>query len=147
MFNEKEVDLTDIEASRYMFTKKVNDDHLKLCVESKDILDFVVKNSTIFNHEAVEIFMVQICSKFFFNDTMAKTIIKYTNMASFLANHCEIKRIYLVDEGLYCVDKVYDLTVPSSPIAFANISPQWFQALYAIKVLALFLAFLLHYVN
>lgn len=54
MFDEKEVDLTDMEAARYILTQKVNNDNLKL----------LAKNSTTFNHETVEILMVQMCNDF-----------------------------------------------------------------------------------
>jgi hypothetical protein len=59
MFDEKEVDLIGMEAARYILTQKVNNDHLKL----------LAKNSTTFNHETVEISMVQMCSDFFIKVT------------------------------------------------------------------------------
>ncbi|KAI7863862.1 hypothetical protein BDF14DRAFT_1840574 [Spinellus fusiger] len=107
--NDKEVDICDVEAARYMFTKKTNNDHLKLCIESKDIIDFIVKNSSNFDPEEVNIYMIQIC-----------------------ANICEVKSLRLCDKGLYCVESLYDLTVPTS-IDFGKISNEWFSSLLLLK--------------
>lgn len=59
--NEKLVDLTKMEAARYMTAKKTNDDHLKLAIESKDILDYLLKNSNNFDHKQFRIPVIQIC--------------------------------------------------------------------------------------
>lgn len=46
-FSNQEIDLTDVEAARYMHAKKK--DHLKFIIESKNIMDFIVKNSVALN--------------------------------------------------------------------------------------------------
>lgn len=66
LIDKKEIDLADMEAARYMATQKINDDHLKLFIESKNILDFLVKNSSCFDPKTIEVYMVQICGRFFF---------------------------------------------------------------------------------
>lgn len=66
-YDEKLVDLTNMEAARYMIAKKkTNDDHLKLAIESKDILDYLIKNSNNFDHTRFCVPMIQICSKCLF---------------------------------------------------------------------------------
>jgi hypothetical protein len=65
-YNDKLIDLTNIEAARYMTAKKTNDDHLKLAIESKDILDYIIKNSSTFDHKCISIPMIQLCSKCIF---------------------------------------------------------------------------------
>ncbi|CAO3677550.1 unnamed protein product [Rhizopus stolonifer] len=109
-FDDKEVDLTDVEAARYMHTKKANTDHLKLAIETKDILDFVVKHSISFDPQDVYIYMIQICG-----------------------NNCEVNTLSLVDNGLYCVDHSFDLTITASPVTFANKACEWFQNLFNLK--------------
>lgn len=39
----------DIEMARYFYQQKSNDNHLKLCIESKDIVDYLAIDSTTFN--------------------------------------------------------------------------------------------------
>lgn len=75
-YDKKEIDLIDLEAARYMVAQKINDDHLKLSVESKDILDFLVTNSCTFDPELVEIFMLQVCGKSYY--TCSETNITLT---------------------------------------------------------------------
>lgn len=38
-----EVNLVDVEAARYLSNKKTNNDHLQLAIESKGILDHIIK--------------------------------------------------------------------------------------------------------
>lgn len=108
--NEREVDLMDTEAARYLYQKKTNDDHLKLCVESKDILDYLVNSSTTFNPKKTFIFMIQIRQ-----------------------NCCDIKYLRLCDDGLYCLQAYDSLSIPFSIVDFAKQSPSWFSSLFFLK--------------
>lgn len=78
-YKNKNIDLSNIEAARHMTAKKINDDHLKLAIESKDILDYFIKNSAGFNPKQICIPMIQICK-----------------------NQCDVNKLYLGDDGLYC---------------------------------------------
>lgn len=60
-YNDKQIGLTNIEAARYMAAQKTNRDHLKLAIQSKDILDYLVKNSSSFDHKQVFVPMIQLC--------------------------------------------------------------------------------------
>jgi hypothetical protein len=63
-YNDTLIDLTNMEAARYMNSKKkIDDDHLKLAIESKDILDYIIKNSSFFDPKNCCIPMIQLCSK------------------------------------------------------------------------------------
>ncbi|GAA5798106.1 hypothetical protein HPULCUR_003506 [Helicostylum pulchrum] len=110
-YDEKLVDLTNMEAARYMIAKKkTNDDHLKLAIESKDILDYLIKNSNNFDHTRFCVPMIQICN-----------------------NQCVVLKLYLADNGLYCVDEFVNLTIPLNPAEFAAQSSQWFQKLFSLR--------------
>jgi hypothetical protein len=60
---EDEIDVMDVEAARYSYQQKSNDDHLKLCIESKDIVDYVATYSTTFSTKKVLVFMLQEATK------------------------------------------------------------------------------------
>ncbi|KAI8073424.1 uncharacterized protein B0P05DRAFT_160308 [Gilbertella persicaria] len=53
-----EIDLIDVEAARCLYNQKTNDDHLKLAIESKGILDHIVKQSSSFNPRKTVVFMI-----------------------------------------------------------------------------------------
>lgn len=107
---EDEIDLMDVEAARYFYQQKSNDDHLKLCIESKDIVDYLATYSTTFNPKKILVFMLQICQ-----------------------NRCEIKHLHLCDDGLYCLESYASLSLPFSVVDFAKQSPSWFNALFSLK--------------
>ncbi|KAG2191189.1 hypothetical protein INT47_005850 [Mucor saturninus] len=119
-YKSKHIDLTNMEAARYMSTKKTNDDHLKLSIESKDILDYLIKNSASLDPKQVHVPMIQLCK-----------------------NQCDVNKLYLGDDGLYCADNFFSLTLPLDPREFARQSTKWFQKLfslreYVVKLLHLF---------
>ncbi|CEP14082.1 hypothetical protein [Parasitella parasitica] len=85
-------------------------DHLKLAVESKDILDFFVRSSSVFNHQTVSIPMIQLC-----------------------ANSCDVTKLFLADEGLYCIKEYYNLTLPLHATEFGKIADDWFHKLFSLR--------------
>ncbi|KAI9267613.1 hypothetical protein EDC94DRAFT_582327 [Helicostylum pulchrum] len=91
-YDEKLVDLTNMEAA------------------SKDILDYLIKNSNNFDHTRFCVPMIQICN-----------------------NQCVVLKLYLADNGLYCVDEFVNLTIPLNPAEFAAQSSQWFQKLFSLR--------------
>ncbi|RCH92125.1 hypothetical protein CU098_008801, partial [Rhizopus stolonifer] len=105
-----EIDLIDVEAARCLYNQKTNDDHLKLAIESKGILDHIVKQSSSFNPRKTVVFMIQICQ-----------------------NQCQVKTLRLCDRGLYCIQHQADLSLPSTPIEFSKNSCSWFAILESIK--------------
>lgn len=105
-----EIDLIDVEAARYLYNQKTNDDHLKLAIESKGILDHIIKQSSSFNPRKSIVFMIQICQ-----------------------NQCQVKTLRLCDRGLYCIQHQADLSLPTSPIEFGKKSCSWFAMLESIK--------------
>ncbi|OAC99615.1 hypothetical protein MUCCIDRAFT_114814 [Mucor lusitanicus CBS 277.49] len=100
-------DIADMEASRFMYCQKLNEDHLKLAV---DILDNIVRNSHTFDPAHCQVFMLQLCM-----------------------NRCDVKQVFLVDRGVYCMNHAFDLSLPSSPIKFATESTDWFKKLTCLK--------------
>ncbi|KAI9365686.1 hypothetical protein BD770DRAFT_438921 [Pilaira anomala] len=109
-YNDKLIDVANIEAARYMTAKKTNDDHLKLAIESKDILDFIIKNSSSFDHKSVSIPLIQICN-----------------------NSCDVLKLHLVDNGLYCIEEYFNLTIPFNPTTFARNASDFFFHLVTLK--------------
>ncbi|CEP13882.1 hypothetical protein [Parasitella parasitica] len=105
-----EVDLVDVEAARYLSSKKTNNDHLKLAIESKGILDHIVKQVRSFDPRKTLVFMIQICQ-----------------------NQFQVKILRLCDNGLYAIQHYADLSLPSCPVSFAEKSCSFFGTLEAIR--------------
>ncbi|KAL9536606.1 hypothetical protein MBANPS3_012521 [Mucor bainieri] len=112
-----EVDLVDVEAARYLYNKKTNNDHLKLAIESKGILDHIIKQVHSFNPRKTLVYMIQTCQ-----------------------NQCQVKILRICDNGLYSVQHYADLSLPSCPVAFAKKSCSFFGTLEAIRTSTIKLA-------
>lgn len=52
----------------------------------------------------------------------------------FVGNHAHIIKLKLVDNGLYVATRLASLTIPKSPLQFAENAEQWFADLLHFKV-------------
>ncbi|KAI9030193.1 hypothetical protein CLU79DRAFT_716190 [Phycomyces nitens] len=110
IINTQKVDVMDVEAARYLQNQKTNNDHLKLAIESKGILDHIVRHAASFDPKTDMVLMLQVCQ-----------------------NQCDVKVLSLCDRGLYCLWKETSLSLPSSPKLFAKDADSWFATLELIR--------------
>ena len=114
IINTQKVDVLDVEAARYLQNQKTNNDHLKLAIESKGILDHIVRHAASFDPRTDMALMLQVCQ-----------------------NQCDVKVLSLCDRGLYCLWKETSLSLPSCPKLFAEDADSWFATLELIRTSAI----------
>ncbi|KAG2228630.1 hypothetical protein INT48_007790 [Thamnidium elegans] len=104
-------DLSNMEASRQMTNQKIDDDHLKLIIESKCALDNIIMKTPSLVEENLNILFIQLSGA-----------------------QCEVNILSLVAPGLYVVNQYCNLDITNSLPEFANNASKWFASLFAIKV-------------
>ncbi|GAN05285.1 hypothetical protein MAM1_0086d04755 [Mucor ambiguus] len=60
IINTQKVDVLDVEAARYLQNQKTNNDHLKLAIESKGVLDHIVRHAASFDPRTDITLMLQL---------------------------------------------------------------------------------------
>lgn len=64
--NECDNDLGNMEASRHMTNQKVDDDHLKLIIESKCALDSIITKTPSIEPDHMNILFIQLSGNYIF---------------------------------------------------------------------------------
>lgn len=54
-------------------------------------------------------------------------------MIQICRNQCDVLKLYIADDGLYCVDEFVSLSLPLSPAIFAAESKKWSQKLFSLR--------------
>ncbi|KAI9473380.1 hypothetical protein BDB00DRAFT_793482 [Zychaea mexicana] len=103
---------------------KTNNDHLKLAIESKGVLDHIVRHATSFDPRTDMTLMFQVYQ-----------------------NQCNVKVLSLYDCGLYCLWKKTSLSLPSCPKLLAKDADSWFAILELIYTSAIKLSQQLNQTN
>lgn len=80
--NDIEYDLANVEASREMTNQKIDDDRLKLIIESNCVLDHITKNTPSINLEDLRVLFIQLSG-----------------------NQCDVSLLTLAAPGLYVVNE------------------------------------------
>ncbi|KAL0144974.1 hypothetical protein V8B55DRAFT_1582667 [Mucor lusitanicus] len=86
----------------------------KLAIESKDVLDHIVRHAASFDPRTDMALMLQVCQ-----------------------NQCDVKVFSLYDHGLYCLWKETSLSLPSCPKLFTQDADSWFAPLELILISAI----------
>lgn len=70
LVNEVENDISNMEAARKMTSQKIDDDHLKLIIESKCALDNIIMNTSSVVEENLNILFIQLSGNYTFWELM-----------------------------------------------------------------------------
>ncbi|KAI8644927.1 hypothetical protein BD408DRAFT_412729 [Parasitella parasitica] len=102
--------LSNMEASRQLTNQKIDEDHLKLIIESKCALDNIIMKTSSLVEENLNVLFIQLSGA-----------------------QCEVNILSLLAPGLYVVNQYCNLNITNSLPEFADNASKWFASLFAIK--------------